>query len=151
MLSLFLPSFLRSSSVCAAANAQTKSDRVPASAMVFMDSLGTMRAAMLHYRQVAVNPPAAHSESEGRSDRRTAEAKILQELVVALVVGQGAIREHRVAPAECIRDTHEGLPGDPRGAGSGVHVVGDGPAPPSQTDQPTHAHDRVPQVCALRD
>src|SRR5215472_18260723 len=98
MLSVFLPSFLSSSSVCAAAMAQTKSDKAPASAVVFMISPWTMRAAMLHLRRVAVNPPLAHSEPEGRSDRGTAEAEVLEELVVALVVGQSAIREHRVAP-----------------------------------------------------
>src|SRR5262245_7210046 len=57
-------------------------------------------------------PGRAKSEPKRYAERRPAEAEILKQLVVALVVEEMAIGEDGVAPLEAVRDPHHALPGE---------------------------------------
>src|SRR6476469_2704830 len=95
--------------------------------------------------------PSAWSEPEGGAQRRAAEAEVLQQLVVALVVEQRAVGEHDVAPLEAVADADQGLPGELGRAGADVDVVRREPAAFAPLYAPAHADDAVPEFGAARD
>src|SRR3954464_10323593 len=89
------------------------------------------------------------SEAEGGAQRGAAEAEIVDQLAVVLVVAQRAVGEHQAAPLEGVADPREPLPRESRGAGTGVEVVRQEPRAAFLPPQPAaHADQRVPDVGA---
>src|SRR5689334_9463699 len=89
-------------------------------------------------------------EPEGRAERRTAEAEVLQQLVVALVVIELAIGKDQITPLEAVGDAGHALPREVRRAAADIQVVRAVPRRVAPAHPPTHADDAVPEIALPR-
>lgn len=89
-------------------------------------------------------------ESEGGPHSWTAEYQFLDELAVALLVGEVAIGKQQVAPLEGIPDAGECLPGEIGRSCAGVEIVGREPAAFAEPETSAQADDAVPEFFLLR-
>src|SRR3954470_5115286 len=90
------------------------------------------------------------SKAEGRAKRWPAEAEVLEQLVVLLVVVERAVRKHGIAPFEAVADADHALPGEAGRAGTEVEVVRGEPGRLAPPETPAYTDDAVDETRAPR-